>query len=221
MAGTRTLSIYTDDLRTALGRPTENVLRVARWVNDALREIAYAFKFHAMEGAGTFNTVNGTVAYNRAADFRVMNGELRISAPQERFGGIILPETRTNYLRSTRYATSTNYGKPEFYHLYASQIWLRRTPDATVMTIDYDYWKKITPLAGDDDVSPLDEDWDEAIFRGAMYRGYLAHGEHDRAINMFQFYLGLVRSRVSEEDLEEFPEGGISYIQSQFDASIR
>jgi hypothetical protein len=221
MPGSMTTLVYLDDIRTALGRPNEDANRVKRWINGALREIAYSFKFHAMEAVGSINTVNAQASYDLPADYRIMNGEPRIVTPQTRFSGIMSAETRVNYLRSARYPATSAYGRPDAYHLYASKIWVRPTPDATVMAVEFDYWKKVTPLNGDNDVSPLDEAWDDAIFRGAMYRGYLGHGEQDRAINMFNFFVGLVRTQVAEEDLEEFPEGGISYIQSQFDAQVR
>lgn len=221
MAGEMTLTNFQDDLKEALGRPSENVTRMTRWVNAAIREVGYAIKFHCFEAVGQVSTVSGTAAYDLPADFRVMNGEPRISTPQDRFSGILVPETRTNYLRSVRYPQTSANGRPDTYHLYGEQIWLRRTPDSTVMTVDFDYWKKLTPLSGANDKSPLSDDWDDIIFRGALYRGHISHGEHDRAINIFNFFIGAVRSRISEEDLEEFPEGGISYIQSAFDASVR
>jgi hypothetical protein len=192
-----------------------------RWINNGMREFGYAIKFHELEKVGSIPTVNGTVNYGMPADFRVFNEAPRIGSPQTRFWGILTPETRLNFLRSSRFPQTSSYGRPTFYHLYSNQLWLRATPDATVMTVDFDYWAKITPLAAPTDVSQFSDDWDDAIFRAALYRGYIGHGEHDRAINAFNFFLGLVRSRIDQEELEEFPEGGISYIQSQFDAQVR
>ncbi len=221
--GVMTLTNFRDDLRSALGRSSEDATRIARWVNNSIREFAYAFEFPELEKTDDFDTVSGTPNYSLAADFRMLNGNgsVRIDTPQDRFGGIILPETRVEYLRTSRYPQTSSYGRPTKYHLYGKEMWLRATPDSTVMNIAYDYWGKITPLVDDADTSEFDEDWDDVIFRGALYRGYMAHGEHDRMINAFNMFLGLIRSRVQAQDLQEFPDGGISLIQSQFDDARR
>jgi hypothetical protein len=54
-----------------------------------------------------------------------------------------------------------------------------------------------------------------------LYRAYRDYGEFDRYKNVRNDFIGLIRSRVAEEDLEEFPEGGISIEQSPYDVVIR
>lgn len=221
--GVLTLLNFKDDLKSALGRAGEDAARMTRWVNSAIREFAYAFEFPELEKSASIATVNGTPSYALPADYRMMNanGDVRIVTPQDRFGGVLVPETREMYLRSARYPQTSSYGRPTSYHLYGKQLWLRATPDATVMSVTIDYWGKITPMVGDADVSQFDEDWDDVIFRGALYRGYMSHGQDDRMINAFNMYLSLVRSRIQAVDLQPLAEGGISYIQSQFDSARR
>ena len=104
---------------------------------------------------------------------------------------------------------STQQGMPQWYHRFGDSIIIRPTPN-TVMLIAVDYAKTVTPLVAVTDVSPLLEDWDEVIFVGALYRGFRHFGEFDRYQNVRNDFLGLVRSRSTEFELEEFPEGGIS-----------
>lgn len=223
--GVMTLADFQSDLAEALGGRTLDATRSARWVNNAYREVAYAFKFPELNKTATFNTVDGTESYTLAtiaADFRAMDEEgLRITAPQTRFLGALVPETRINYRRASRFPQTATRGQPRWWHRFSGKIYLRPIPDSTVMTMEFDYWAKVTALAAAGDTTVLTDDWDDVIFRAALYRGQMSYGEHDRMINTFNMFLGLLRSRVMAEDLEEFPDGGISAIQSSYDYNTR
>lgn len=220
--GVKTLGGWHSDIRKALGRPTLDVTDITDWVNNAMYEFGYAFKFPELQATGTLVTVAGQDAYALPSAVRALSDEgVVITAPSTRWSGPLQAETRTMYRRSLRYDTIGNRGTPKFYHTHQRKLFLRPRPDSTIMTIEYDYWKKITPLSVTSDVSPFGEDWDEVIFRGALLRGHLAFGEHDRLVNVYNLYLGSIRSRIMSEDLEEYPEGGISLIQSQYDSMVR
>jgi len=220
--GVMTLQNFRDDLKDALGRPNVDANRLDRWINNSLYEFGYAFKFPELQKVGTIATVAGQRSYDMPADFRALTDDgVRIITPQDRFGGILVNETRTNYLRSDRYDLSNNRGVVGAYHLFQKKLWVRPSPDGTATSIEFDYWSKLTKLTNPADVTIFDEDWDEILFRGALYRGHIAYGEHDRVQNIYNLFLGAVRSRVMAEDLQEFPEGGISAIQSAYDAQIR
>lgn len=219
--GLTTLLRFQTKLKKALGRDPDPV-DLTDWVNSGLWEFAYAFKFPELQADGVVLTVQGTPNYALPADFRAFTDDgIQVVAPQERAYGILTAETRTNYQRSTRFVQTATQGWPQYYHKYEKKLWLRPIPDSRVTTLAFDYWKKAPPLALPTDVSLFDEDWDDIIFRGALYRGHLAYGEHDRMINVFNLFLSGIRSRVMAEDLEEFPEGGISLIQSEFDGNVR
>jgi hypothetical protein len=218
--GIMTLQNFRDDLQDALTRSPDPA-RLDRWINNSILEVAYAFQFPELEAVGTFDTVAGQVAYNMPADFRMMheNG-VRRTAPQAYVGGIIEAESRTQYLRNYTYDIIANRGIVAYYHMYQKKMWLRpRAQD--VYTVEFDYWKKLTPLLNPTDLSPLEDDWDEIVFRGALYRGHLQYGEHDRVLNVFNLFLSDIRSRVMAADLQEFPEGGISMIQASFENQRR
>jgi hypothetical protein len=220
--GVKTLTEWQTDIRNSLGRSAADLNEIKGWVNDALLELIGAFKFPELQATGTIDTVAGTDSYALPADFRAFDDQgVSIISPQSRFGGILEVETRVEYKRERQFATTYTRGIPEAIHKYGGKMWIRPTPDATVTRIEFDYHKKLTKLANPSDVSPLQDEWDECIFRGALYRGHLRYGEHDRVINVYNLFLGLVRSRVQIEDLEEFPEGGISALQSRYDNLVR
>lgn len=214
--GIMTLAQFQDDLAQALGR-TLDATRTIRWINNCMYEFGYAFKFPELAKVGTIPTVAGTRSYSMPSDFRALGEDgVRLISPQDRFGGILKAETRTNYLRGDRWPETSAYGQTRWYHMFQKKIWIRPGPDSTVESIEFDYWSRITPMSGANDVSIFNEEWDDVIFRGALLRGHLAYGEHDRLINVYNLYLSLVRSRVMAEDLQEFPEGGISLIESAY-----
>lgn len=220
--GQLTMTRMIAQLTQASGNRVLDPTTVIEWINSAQNEFAYAFQFPELQRVASIPTVAGTVNYTMPADFRAMGEDgVRIITPQNRFGGILTKETRTNYLRSDRFPQTSSQGIARAYHMYQKKMWLRPAPDATVTSIEFDYWAKPTPFASGTDISVFDDDWDDVIIRGAMYRMHLAYGEHDRMINVYNLFLGLIRSRVMAYDLEEFPEGGISMIQSQYDNLIR
>lgn len=220
--GVLTLQNYLDDLGGsgsqvgALQRSNISVPLLTRWINQSMREVGYAFKFHETEGIKQWVTVSGQASYavGPALDIALTDFwyiiELRKSAPKERLGWL-LPETRSRYRRNIGDTSdTTQYTNPKYYHKFGNRIYLRPIPDATIVTVDMDYAKNLTPLVGVTDVTPFQEDWDEIVFVGALYRGLRHFGEYDRYVNVRNDFLGLVRSRKTEYELEEFPEGGIS-----------
>lgn len=228
--GTRQLSDFQAELLVALKRPTLDNTSLNRYINAALRQIAYAFKFRELQGNAQFNTVNNTPSYvltGITSDFRMMGESgVRIIAP----GGAATPgtgrigklkkESRAQYLRRLPDTTLTsNLGVPVYYHIFGNSIYLRPWPDSTVMTLTFDYWKKITPLSNATDTSPLSEDWDDPLFMTALYRGHIGQGDWQQAINAKNEALAQIRSRVLEEDVEEFEQGGL-YIVFQDDSSL-
>lgn len=222
--GQLTLGDYRDDLggsggqAGALQRSNITVTLLDRWVNQAMREVGYAFKFHESEGTAQWATVDGQASYaiGSGLDINLTDFwyvlEVVKSAPVDRIGRL-LPETRSKYLLKIGDKTdSTLRDNPRYYHKYGNRIYLRPIPDATVVTVDMDYAKSLVPLVNIGDVTPFQEDWDEIVFVGALYRGFRHFGEYDRYQNVRNDFLGLVRSRKTEIELEEFPEGGISPI---------
>lgn len=221
--GVLTLADFRAQLQDDLGRPSLDSTRMDRWINAAYREIAYAMKFRELEAEGSFVTVDGTASYSlvtAAPSFRMLHEEgLRKTAPTEQIGKL-KKETRASYFRKIGDTSdSTTRGDPRWYHRFGVEIFLRPIPDSTVVTVVFDYWKKITALSAVGHTTELSDDWDDAVYTGALYRGFRAQGERDKYLNTRADFLGAVRSRALDEDIEEFPEGGLN-IQFDSDAAL-
>lgn len=208
--GVMTLADFRADLQTALQRTVSNTL-LDKWVNNAIREFAYAFKFRELEDTYLAILPAGNGTFTFAGTFRAIHedGGVRITAPADKIAQIS-PETRARYLQLIGDTTdSATWGTPLFYHKYGFSVFVRPVVDATYNLTTH-IWKKITPLVAGSDVSQFDEDWDDVIFNGALYRGFKSFGEFDRWQNVKAEFVGLVRSRTTEMELEKFPTGGVS-----------
>jgi hypothetical protein len=217
--GLKTLADWRTELGTtaqgALQRSNIGTTLVDRWVNEALREVAYAFKFHELEASVNFSTVIGTPAYLLTVagitNSRYIE-EMWVTDPDTGIATRVRPETRTRYRKNLGVLTDTEtYSTPKWYHRFASSLYMRPAPDK-VYTVSVDYGKLVNSLTAPADASQLLEDWDECISMGALYRGFRHFGEYDRYQNVRGDFLGLVRSRQTEYQLEEFAEGGITPI---------
>lgn len=215
--GTYRLQDYQDEIRSMTGRPTLDGTKIARWVNAAQMEFGYAFKFKELEGTIAVPTVAGVVTYTMDTSVRMLRESgtwIRDAVTGNRLAKL-RKETRENWERRASGPTSdiTLRGQPGYYHRYGRNIILRAAPDK-VYTLTYDCWLKVTKFVLTTDVSMFDEDWDDIILTGGAYRAFRAQGEHDRYINLRNDFLGMVRSRTLDEDIEEFPEGGLNIITS-------
>jgi hypothetical protein len=218
--GLRTLQQFRDALTTALARDLSTT-QLDGWIHGSMYEFGYALKFHALEATGQFSTESGKYVYDPNDDFRVMHEVgMQIVSPSDCIGRLI-PETRVSWrLHRDTDPTASFECPPQYYHVFGNQIFVRPAPGSGYV-VEYDYWKKIPIMSDPSSVSVFSADWDDIILVGALYRGFRDFGEFDRYKNVRNDFLGLIRSRVAEEDLEEFPEGGIGVEQSPYDVVIR
>ena len=219
--GTRTLLEFQTNVQDALSRGTIDPAKLTRWVNDALKEVSYAFKFPDLEKTGSFNTAAGQYIYpisTFATDYRMLHEEgLWITSPSDRIGKL-KKENHTRWQRNIGDTTDTTVrNKPDYYHRFGRSIYVRPVPDGTVCAVSVHYWKKLVALSAPTDITELQEEWDEIIELGALYRGYRHFREFDRYIDIRNDFLGLVRSRAMEEDVEEIQQGGLNIADSEDD----
>lgn len=207
--GVMKLSEFLTDLDAATKR-TLDPNRAKRWISQSLQEFGYAFKFRELEATADLATVVGTYQYALPDAFRMLheNG-IWIHSPDEFHNQGLVPETRRQWRRKVNVVDTTAQAPPTHYHIYATNFFFSPVPDI-VYGLKYDYWKKIPVLAAPDDVTIFKDEWDDIAFTGALYRAFRGSGEFDRYQNVRNDFLGMVRSRVIEEDVEPFPEGGIS-----------
>ncbi len=214
--GALALTDFRDEIKNGLQRTNIGDTQLDRWINMSAKEIFYSFKFREAEANTTFVTIQADYDYTigsglniNVTDFRIIHEEgLWVELPDTERRELLI-EVRERWLEKVTLEAASE-APPTHYHKYGNQIYLRPVPDTTILTIRFHYWKKMTELALDADVTPLDEDWDEAVLLGTLYRGYRYFGEEQRMVNRRNEQLGIIRSRSLEIDLEPFPEGGIS-----------
>ena len=214
--GALKLSEFHDEISSGLQRTNLTNDQMTRWVNMTLREIIYAFKFREFETSVTFAGIQGDYDYTigsglniNITDFRAIHEEgIWVELPDTERKELLI-ETRERWLEIVTLEAAAE-GIPTHYHKFGSEIFLRPVPDAVARTFRLHYWKSLVKLSGDNDVTPIFEDWDEAVLLGSLARGYRYYGEEQRMVNRRNEMLGYIRSRALEIDLEPFPEGGIS-----------
>lgn len=210
--GQKTLANFRDEIVAAAQRGTAaqvGVTLVNDWIHRAMYEFGYVFKFHELEGYAEQVLLANTRDVVFPTDYRVMNENGIEVLGVEKFEGALIKETRAQFIRKNRITgASVITGRPKYYHIYGTQFIVRPKPDVDY-TLGVHYWKKLTTLA-DGDVSIFDDDWDDIIMLGGLYRCFRHFNEFDRYQNVRNDFLGMIRSRKLDEDLEEFPEGGVS-----------
>lgn len=217
--GLRTFSEFSANVTAAVARtPTSDELK--RWINDAYREVAYAFDFPEFEYSTSFPTVAGTFSYDLkvlAPSYRKLHAEgVWIITPDENKAKLIR-ETRTRWIRNAPSLTDTTQRAcPQYYHRYGKTLVVRPFPDK-VYDISFHFWRQVTPLTSPTAVTEIDEDWDEIVELGALYRAFRRYREFDRFLNIRNEHLALIRSRSLEMDSEEIEQGGLYIAHSETD----
>jgi len=225
--GTMTLADFQIEIAGPLGRSAllnggADASLSKRWCNFAMQEFGYGLKFRQLIATdNTLVTVAGVETINLPTDFRFVHEDgILVTAPETRVGKLI-PESRNQFLLKRGFIQTSSRSQPRYYHIYPTAtkpdgvLVLRPVPDSTVETLLLHYWKKITLLSGSADVSPFPDEWDDVLLTGAIYRGFRYYGEFDRYQNVRNDYLAILKSRTTENQLEEFPIGGISESQDE------
>lgn len=198
MAG-MTLSQMRNELILILGNRATDIISTARynlWLNNSEIEIASAFQFFQTDKWVKRNTVDGTHTYALPSDCLGMYS-LRDATNKRR-----IRRTGFRKVDNTDYLTE---GLPTHYIRFGLDFQLIPTPDATY-EIQLRYCKELTAMSADGDYPTLLSPWHECILMGAEWRGWRAIGEIKRAQLVKQEYIGLVRSRNSDWEIEDGDE---------------
>ena len=212
--GVMTLKDFRDEAVAAAQRGTPELVGLTllnNMVHRASTEFGYAIKFRELEGYEEQTLLATTDTLTFPNDFRVMHHEGIQVLNDQWFEGKVLPETRSQYIKKMRTGLTARTGRPERYHRYGPLFKVRPVADIDYL-LGVHYWKHVDRMVEDEDVSNFSDDWDEAILLGTIYRIYRHFNEFDRYQNVRNDFIGYVRSRVLDDDLEEFPEGGISVV---------
>lgn len=213
--GRMTLKQFREQTCTGIqrGTPTQvGVELVDTWIHNTMTEFGYAFKFRELEGYEEQPLLAGVDSIVHPADFRMVHEIGLVLLGVEGFEGKILPETRDQYIKRHRtVATNVVPGRPLYYHVFGPIFKVRPTPDVDY-TVGVHFWARMQRLVDETEVSIFPDDWDSIILAGSKALGFNHFNEFDRYQNMRNDFLGMIRSRKFESDIEEFPEGGISAV---------
>lgn len=211
--GRLSLAEFRTEVATEIQRPNmlltvEGIKRLDLWIHAAMYEFGYTLKLPELEGYAEQTLLAGTDDIALPDNFRYVheNGLVRLGV--EGFEGVIRPETRAQYIKRHRTVGTSLDGPPSFYHRFAGNFKVRPLADKDYV-VGVHFWQRVDLPAEETDLSQFTEDWDDVIILGAVYRGYRFYNEFDRYINVKNDFIGLIRSRRTVEDFEEFPEGGI------------
>jgi hypothetical protein len=211
--GIMTLADFRQEVAEGLGRKTPEkvgIPKLDRWINAAMFEFGYALKFRELLNYNEEILVAGTNDVEQPENFRMVSEEGLVVLGVQGYEGKLLRETRSQYIKQHRTADFTALtGRPQRYHIFGPIFKVRPVADVDY-TIGIHYFRRIGQLVDEESVSVFPDDWDDIIYTGALYRGFRYYLETERYVNTRNDFLGLIRSRKMEEDLEEFPEGGIS-----------
>lgn len=212
--GILTLQNFRDDLTSALGRSGISNTLLDRWVNLAVKEFGYAFKFHELEGSSSKVMVVGQYTYTITGDFGIIDfratDEVNLYDTDSTWLTRLRRETRSAFKSANGDGNAHSiYGQPTKYHRYGGAVHVRIPPDKPYV-LAMDYLMQIPLMVNSGDVSFFQPDWDEVIFTGALWRGFRNFREFDQYQNVRADFLGMVRSRQTELELEEFPFGSLS-----------
>lgn len=160
------LSDFRDQVRDLLGTTTADAIvtptRLNNWVNLAVSEIATERDWPWLDATSTFNTVDGTAAYDLPADWR----DTRSATVDGRDANVITVRTGDVYLTDfDDYTTVWNFALD----LSTSKITLYPTP-TEVLEVVHRYVCDEPTLVGDDDEPKLPNRWSQAVlFRAAAH----------------------------------------------------
>lgn len=210
--GRMTLKQFRDYTASGIQRTSPELIGLSlvdTWIFNTMVEFGYAFKFRELEGYEEQVLLAGVDALVFPEDFRMLH-ELGIELiGVERFEGKLLRESRDEYIKANRTIAGTfTPGRPKRYSIFGPLFKVRPVGDVDY-TAGVHYWRRLIMMDDEIDPAPFQDDWDDIILVGAQSRGFRHFNEFDRYQNMRNDFLGMVRSRAFEEDLEEFPEGGI------------
>ena len=97
----------------------------------------------------------------------------------------------------------TNTSRPSQYVIEGVNLVLSQAPDAGANgdVLVHRYWQRPPLLTADGDTTVLNEDWDEVIQQGAIYRGWRRLNQHERMVEAREDYARLIREVQDEEFL--------------------
>ena len=187
--GVRLFSQLKADLIFELGARTDLTAAPSSagdWINVAYLEFCtrnqfFGFKmpkyfhFPELETSATASTVAGQDYVATPTDALIIS-TVHDSTNDQKLGGIKFRE----YVDKTGRSTTASRSKPLYWLRYGSQVKLYPTPDAAYSLTIY-YRKRPALLSGENDVTAVGAEWDEAILKFAVIQSMMRLKQYDTA----------------------------------------
>ena len=189
------LGAYRASVRAALGHPPQDMIsdqEVDDAINESYYEIARLFAHRRLKRDTTITTVDGTQEYALPSDYFWMR------YVRDGTNAKTLVHKNLEFIQET-YGTDT--GQPEHWETEDQNLMLGATPDGTYTLREW-YMARPARLTATVQKDVLDEEWEEILKRGAIYRGFYTVGEYDRQIHTFNMWKRLIGDITETQGLE-------------------
>lgn len=181
------------ELQSLLGNRTDiATTRYYTWLTNSQNELAYGLRLFEIEKKVTAAMVVGTALYSLPSDC-VAIFHLRDDTEKRTI--------RRSHYRKFDNIDSAASGNPTHYIRFGSNIQLTPVPSAA-NTMALRYGKTINAISASYEPT-LTAMWHEVILLGAEQRGWKALGEYQRTAMCKSEQMAMIRSRRSEEEMEE------------------
>lgn len=211
----KTLAGMRDRLASELGnREDLSTDQLNELINESYRDLSTSLDVPEMKGSFGFSTIAGQPFYLLPQGIRSVT-RLSVLPPDNTIGGP-LPALRKLSVDTYRDLPDLS-GAPSSAFRWTKMLVLYPTPD-DVYTVSADIRVKVSDLIQDTDSPLLDEEWHEAIYRGAKARGFDSTFNDTRAALQENQMTRLVRRKIDteEEDADEM-QGGMRPIRGRRD----
>jgi len=192
-----------DDMRSELilllGNRSTSIIPLTRynlWLNNAQREIVGAVEVPEASTTATTAQVSGTALYDVDSTIMVLYG-----VRCEHNNRLLTP---TNY-RKLYNTDIDSSGDPTHWMREGTQFRVYPVPSFSSGSRNFTQRgaEVLTPMSATTDVPTLSEVWHECILLGGEYRGWRALREYQRYIAAKNEFLSMVRSRRTEDMIED------------------
>jgi len=194
-----TLQDMRDDLRDALGVDSDDLpdIKTDKLINRSWLEIQNDFSLREKDSDITINAVADTREYDLADDHEsfirvtICTAEDLREIPLER---VEVDEFAENYNSDP----DSNAQPTSYTPRYADKIWLNPTPDKAYFVTVY-YKSKLPDITSD----PAPQRLYDIILYGAIWRGFMQGGDHNRGVSAKAFQSSLIKDHRPQEDKDE------------------
>jgi hypothetical protein len=188
-----------DELKLLLGNRSDTAITAARrylWLNNAQKELAYAFPFFQNADKVSTSMVIGQSEYalpeNCVAIYSIRDVTLKRKIARSSF-------------RKFDNIDALQSGNPTHYCRFGNWFELTPVPSAA-NTMLLRFGKEIVSMSNRVDNPTLPDPWHEVVLLGAEVRGWRALRQLDQMAIVKNEYLQLLRSREPEWEQEEADE---------------